>query len=390
MSVSIECVESDNPTGPLAGVRIVEIASMAPAPFGVMLLADLGANVIRVDRLNTVPGFEPPAGPLDRGRRSIAVDLKSEAGVNVVKKLVEDADVFIEGFRPGVAERLGIGPVELCAINPRLIYGRMTGYGQEGPLAARAGHDINYAAVSGALEPLGRAGQRPHAALNLVADFAGGGSFLALGISSALYERELSGKGQVIDAAMVDGSSVLMSFLHGMRSAGLWEGERGTNILDGGASFYDTYETLDGRYMAVGSIEPQFYAQLLTKLGITRAPETNQLDQSRWASERLELAAVFLTKTRDEWTAIFDDSDACVTPVLTPWEAHLHPHNMARDAFVDVGGSMQPAPAPRFSRTVPAVPRTLDADGHDPSRTLQAWGLSVDDVAQLVGSGTVG
>ncbi|MCO4253343.1 CoA transferase [Pseudarthrobacter sp. MDT3-9] len=371
-------------------MRIVEIASLAPAPFGCMLLADLGADVLRVDRLNSRPTFSGPAGPLDRGRRSVALDLKSPQGVAAVGRLIRDADVLIEGFRPGVAERLGIGPDAMLEINPRLIYGRMTGWGQEGPLAARAGHDINYVSISGALEPIGTAGEKPHPALNLLGDFAGGGSFLALGILSALYERERSGKGQVIDAAMVDGSSVLMSFIHGMRTAGLWEGERGTNLLDGGASFYGTYETSDGKYMAVGCIEPQFYSQLLEKMGITAGVAGEQMDPSRWPETKDLFSRIFKEKTRSEWTEIFFNSDACVTPVLSPWEAHLHPHNQIRSAFVDVGGVMQPAPAPRFSRSSPASPVPMDAGGRNPSETLAHWGLNPAEIQDLVSRGAVG
>jgi alpha-methylacyl-CoA racemase len=376
--------------GPLAGVRIVEIASIAPAPYGVMLLADLGAEVLRVDRLVGAGGFTPPPGPLDRGRSSIALDLKSPDGVAAIGRLIRDADVIVEGFRPGVAERLGIGPAELMAINPRLIYGRMTGWGQDGPMADRAGHDINYISIAGALEPIGRAGERPHAPINLVGDFGGGGSFLAMGILAALYERERSGLGQVIDAAMVDGASSLMSFIHGMRAAGQWPGERGTNILDGGASFYDSYETSDGKYMAVGAIEPQFYALLLTGLGIEPGDPRRQNDRERWPNEREVFAERFRQKSREEWTAIFADTDSCVTPVLSPWEAHLHPHNIARHSFIEINGIQQPAPAPRFSRSVAATPVGMDADGRDLGATLAGWGLAPAEAEALIAAGTVG
>ena len=361
--------------GPLTGVRIVEIASLAPGPFGAMLLADLGAEVIRVERSGGAPAVEPPPGPLDRGRVSLSADLKTPAGVQTVRALAARADVLIEGFRPGVAERLGIGPDALLELNPRLIYARMTGYGQDGPLADQAGHDINYAAIAGALEPLGRAGESPHPPLNLLADFAGGGSFLALGIVAALYERETSGRGQVIDAAMVDGASALMSFLHGMKAAGQWEGARGTNLLDGGAPFYDTFATRDGKFMAVGSVEPQFYAQLLIGLGLGDRELSAQFDPAGWPDTRQLFAEVFASRTRDEWTERFAGLDACVTPVLSPWEAHEHPHHRARGSFVEVGGLRQPAPAPRFSRTPLDAPRPMDRSQETLDNTLAAWGV---------------
>lgn len=375
--------------GPLSGVRIVEIAGLAAAPFGVMLLADLGAEVLRVQRVGSSPGLAAPPGPLDRGRRSVGVDLKDPEGVAVVHRLAAEADVFVEGFRPGVAERLGIGPQELLTANPRLIYGRLTGWGQEGPLAQRAGHDINYVSIAGALEPIGRAGERPHAALNLLGDFAGGGSLLALGILAALYEREGSGEGQVIDAAMVDGASTLMSFLHGMHAAGMWNGPRGTNLLDGGASFYDTYETSDGGYVAVGAVEPQHYALLLERLGIDPAALGPQLDASRWPEAKRRFASAFRARSRDEWAAIFSDSDACVTPVLSPWEAHHHPHSAARGAFLDVGGLTQPAPAPRFSRSRPGEPLPMDSGGRDVAATLADWGLGPDEISRLRSAGAI-
>jgi alpha-methylacyl-CoA racemase len=376
-------------TGPLAGIRIVEIASLAPAPFGCMLLADLGATVLRVERPDGGPELAAPLGPLDRGRRSVAVDLKTAAGTHAVKRLVRDADVFVEGFRPGVAERLGIGPDDLLKLNPRLIYARMTGWGQEGPLANKAGHDINYISIAGALEPLGRAGEVPHPALNLIGDFAGGGAFLALGILAAIVERERSGQGQVIDAAMVDGASTLLAFLHGMHAAGQWEGQRGTNLLDGGASFYETYETSDGKYMSVGAVEPRFYGALLQGLGLDASTGISHLDPSGWADEHERFAIAFRTKTRAEWTTIFGDLDACVTPVLSPLEAHLHPHNIARDSFIEVDGVIQPAPAPRFSRSIPATPQAIDAGGRDPKAALAAWGLSADEVSELLNTGAV-
>jgi alpha-methylacyl-CoA racemase len=375
--------------GPLTGVKVVEIASLAPAPFGCMILADLGAEVLRVDRAGAHGALAPPPGILDRGRRTIAVDLKSAEGAEMVRDLAAKADVFVEGFRPGVAERLGIGPDTLLEINPKLVYGRMTGWGQTGPLAPRAGHDINYIAIAGALEPIGRAGQRPHAPQNLLADFAGGGLMLALGVVSALFERGKSGRGQVVDAAMIDGAALLTTFLHGMHANGMWDGARGTNVLDGAASFYDTYETSDSKYMAVGCVEPQFYAEFLDTLGLADPGLPFQLDASAWPDMKKLIGQTFAQKTRAEWTEIFADSDACVTPVLSPWEAHEHPHNRARDVFVHVDGALQPAPAPRFSRTENARPVPTDDGGRDVARTLAAWGFGNDEIARLHRSGAV-
>ncbi|HEX5199029.1 MAG TPA: CaiB/BaiF CoA-transferase family protein [Actinoplanes sp.] len=345
-------------SGPLAGVRVVELAGLAPGPFGCMILADLGADVILVDRPGGRP--VPPPGPLQRGRRVVELDLKAPDGLGALLRLVERADVLVEGYRPGVAERLGFGPAHCEKINPRLVYGRMTGWGQDGPLAARAGHDIDYIAVAGALEPLGRAGERPHAPLNLIGDFAGGGMLLAVGILAALLERERSGCGQVVDAAMVDGSALLMALFHGMIADGSWPFPRGANLLDGGAPFYDTYETSDGGFVAVGALEPPFYAALLDGLGLAEADLPGQLDRDRWPALRARFADVFATRTRDEWAAVFAGTDACVAPVLSPTEAPAHPHNRARKTFVEVDGLAQPAPAPRFGRT-PAGPPSAPA-----------------------------
>ena len=369
--------------GPLTGVKVVEIASLAPAPFGCMILADLGADVLRVDRAGGPGGLVVPTGILDRGRRTIAVDLKSAQGVQVVHDVVAKADVFVEGFRPGVAERLGIGPETLQGINPMLVYARMTGWGQDGPLASRAGHDINYIAVAGALELIGRPGQRPHAPQNLLGDFAGGGMLLALGVVSALFERGRSGQGQVVDAAMVDGAALLTTFLHGMHANGMWEGERGTNAFEGAASFYDTYETSDAKFVAVGCVEPQFYAEFLQRLGLADPELPSQHDINGWPPMKKRIADVFQSKTRAEWTAIFADSDACVSPVLSPWEAHEHPHNAARGTFVEVGGVLQPAPAPRFSRTDNAPPVAVDDGGRDVAQTLAAWGFDEPSITRL-------
>lgn len=344
-------MSSEQRTGPLRGIRVVELAGLAPGPFGCMVLADLGADVVLVDR----PGGYGFDGPLRRNRRVLTLDLKSAAGRDDLLRLLARADVLIEGHRPGVAERLGFGPAVCMERNPRLVYGRMTGWGQDGPLAAAAGHDIDYLAVAGALEPLGRPGQPPHAPINLLADFAGGGMLLAVGVLAALLERGRSGRGQVVDAAMVDGSALLTAFLHGMIAAGAWRGGRGENLLDGGAPFYDTYAAADGGYLAVGALEPQFYAALLDGLELTGADLPGQMERERWPELRQTFADRFATRTRDEWAEVFATRDACVAPVLTPAEAPQHPHHRARGTFVDVGGVRQPGPAPRFTRT-PASP----------------------------------
>jgi alpha-methylacyl-CoA racemase len=380
-------------TGPLAGVRVIEIASLAPAPFGCMMLGDLGAEVLRIDRASVSGAvLVPPPGPLDRGRTTIAVDLKSDDGLALVKRLVARADVFVEGFRPGVAERIGIGPDDLAAVNERLVYARMTGWGQEGPLSSTAGHDINYIAVAGALQPIARRGERPLPPSNLLGDFAGGGMLMALGILAALHERSTSGKGQVVDAAMVDGASLYTAFMRGMHASGLWQEEPGTNALDGAAAFYDTYPCADGKYVAVGCVEHHFFLEMLSKLGIDPGADEvgdlpHQIDPTGWQSWREVIGEVFLTKTRDEWAGHFADSDACVSPVLTPWEAHTYPHSVARSSFVEIDGIIQPAPAPRFSRTPAGTPVGADASGRDVVRTLAAWGI--EDAAQLAEANTV-
>lgn len=381
--------------GPLQGVRVIEIASLAPAPFGCMVLADLGAEVLRVDRPSTVVGAAtvvggtPAADPLGRSRRSIGLNLKDDEGVDVLLRLLDSADVLVEGFRPGVTERLGFGPGVCLERNPRLVYARMTGWGQDGPMAQMAGHDINYIAVAGALEPIGRAGERPVPPLNLLGDFGGGGMLLALGVLAALFERSRSGQGQVIDAAMVDGASLLTSFIHGMRAQGLWQDERGTNLLDTGAPFYDTYETADGRYMSVGALEPQFYAALLRGLGLEDAGLPQQLDRSGWPELRARFTEVFKSRTRDEWTAVFAGTDACVAPVLGLGEAPAHPHNRERDGFVEVGGVTQPAPAPRFSRTAARRPGPPSRPGADTDAVLDELGLTKEEIAGLRERGAV-
>lgn len=344
--------------GPLAGVRVLELAGLAPVPFAGMMLADLGADVVRIDPVSGAR-ITPPPGPLDRGKASLEVDLKDPAGCALVHELADKADVFMEGFRPGVAERLGIGPDDLCTANDRLIYGRLTGWGQDGPLAQRVGHDINYIALSGALHVIGRQGESPVPPANLVGDFAGGGMLLVIGVLAALAERERSGTGQIVDAAMVDGASLLTTFIHGLHEAQMWNPQRGNNIVDGGAAYYDTYETADGEYMAVGAVEPAFFENLTATLGLDDTDIDFQLDRGSWPQWRAALAEKFATKTRDEWAGIFAEVDACVAPVLSPWEAHRHPHHIAREAFIEVDGVRQPAPAPRFSRTRPAAPAPL-------------------------------
>ncbi|WP_216892253.1 CaiB/BaiF CoA transferase family protein [Nocardia alni] len=361
--------------GPLEGVRVLEIASTAPAPFGCMVFADLGADVVTVDRAPR-PGRDPrrPKTPLARGRRSVTADLKSEEGVALVHTLAARADVLVEGFRPGVMERLGLGPDDLLAANPGLIYARMTGYGQEGPLSARAGHDINYIAVAGALEPIGRAGERPLPPLNLVGDFGGGGMLLAVGVLAALYEREVSGQGQVVDAAMVDGTALLTAFVHGIRADGHWSDVRGTNLLDSGAPFYDTYATADGGHMAVGALERRFYRELLIGLGLdTDADLPGQMDRSGWDVLRARFTEIFATRTRAEWADVFAELDACVSPVLAPWEVADAEHTRARAGFVDVAGIPQPAPAPRFSRTPAGLPTAPRLPGEDTAQVLADW-----------------
>jgi alpha-methylacyl-CoA racemase len=333
-----------------------------------MILADLGAEVLRITRGGARErGLEPPKGPLDRGRHDLPLNLKDPSDLARLQNLVTKADVFVEGFRPGVAERLGIGPEELQAVNPRLVYARMTGWGQDGPMADRAGHDINYLAISGALDPIGHAGGRPVPPLNLVGDFGGGGLTMTMGILAALYERNHSGLGQVVDVAMVDGSSLLMAFIHGLGASGMWAGPRGTNLFDSGAPFYDTYETADGKYVAVGCVEPQFFDEMLTILELHDAPQ--QMEMERWPELRELLAGTFKARTRDEWAIRFEGSDACVSPVLTPWEAPDHPHNVERRSFVDLDGCRQPAPAPRFDRTPTAPP----SPARDAGVLLNRW-----------------
>jgi alpha-methylacyl-CoA racemase len=367
--------------GPLAGVRVVELAGIGPGPFCAMVLADLGAEVLRVDR----PAASRPGWPavLARGRRSVAVDLKHPDGAGVVLDLVAAADALVEGFRPGVAERLGIGPDACLARNPRLVYGRVTGWGQEGPWRQAAGHDIDYIALAGALHPIGQAGGPPVPPLNLVGDFGGGGMLLALGVVAALLEAGRSGAGQVVDAAMVDGAALLTTQFHELLAAGLWAEARGANLLDGGAPFYGVYETADGRHLAVGALEPQFWAELLRRLGLDGGDLPAQLDRDGWPLLRERLAALFRTRTREEWCELLAGTDACVAPVLGLGEAPAHPHNRARGTFVDVGGVTQPAPAPRFSRTPCDPPAPAARPGEHTDQALADWGLPPDKIARL-------
>jgi alpha-methylacyl-CoA racemase len=378
--------------GPLAGITVIELAGIGPGPFCGMMLADMGADVIRVDRAQAVQGGDPerpPADLLARGRRSVGVDLKSPDGVEVVLSLVERADALIEGFRPGVTERLGLGPDECLARNPRLVYGRMTGWGQDGPYASTAGHDINYISLAGALDPIGRRGEAPVPPLNLVGDFGGGGLLLAFGIVAGLLEARTSGQGQVIDAAMVDGAAALMTMTHSMRAMGIWNDERGTNMLDTGAHFYDVYETADGGYVSIGSIEPQFYAELLRLTGLEGEDLPWQHDRAQWPALKERLAGIFRTKTRDEWCEIMEGTDVCFAPVLTIPEAVAHPHNVHRGTFVEVAGIPQPGPAPRFSRTGAAIARPPAHAGQHTDEILAGAGFDSDRIAKLRETGAV-
>ncbi len=387
-------------SGPLNGIKIIELAGIGPAPFTCMMLADAGAQVLRLER--ALPGAvergeefaASGAGSywdlLNRSRPSVGIDLKHPDAVELVLGLAEQADGLVEGFRPGVAERLGVGPEDCWARNRRLVYGRMTGWGQDGPMASMAGHDIDYIAIGGALWSIGRADEPPVPPLNLIGDFGGGGMLLAFGMVAALLEAARSGEGQVIDAAMVDGAASLMTMIHAFHRHGLWNDSRGANMLDTGAPFYEVYETADGQWMAVGGIEGQFYAELIRGLGLEGDPSLpGQMARDEWPALKARFAEIFKSKTRDEWTAIFDGTDACVVPVLVPWEAHLHPHNVARSTFVDVEGAVQPAPAPRFSRTPSAISSPPSPPGADTVSGLVEWGMSESDVAKLRESGAL-
>ena len=371
--------------GPLEGLKIIEITGIGPGPFCGMMLSDMGAEVLRIDRAGSVDTANTGASSdyLARGRRSIGVDLKNERGVETVLRLVEKADGIFEGFRPGVMERLGLSPDVCLARNPRLVYGRMTGFGQDGPLAKAAGHDINYISLAGVLAHIGRRGEPPTAPLNLVGDFGGGGMFLAFGMVCALLECARSGVGQVVDAAMVDGSAILMTILHSASQSGFWSEERGTNLLDTGAHFYDTYETRDGRWVSIGSIEPQFYAELLEKTGLAREELPPQMDKESWEPMKERLREIFKSKTRDEWCEIMEGSDVCFAPVLTMSEAPEHPHMIARRTFVDYEGAVQAAPAPRFSRTEASIQGKPPTPGQHTDEALESWGFGADEISKL-------
>ncbi|MCG2634688.1 MAG: CoA transferase [Gammaproteobacteria bacterium] len=378
--------------GPLQGIKIIELAGIGPCPFAAMMLADAGAEIIRVDRTNQVMGGDPETPPMalnNRSRKSIGVNLKSPDGVETVLKLVEQADGIMEGFRPGVMERLGLGPDVCLARNPKLVFGRMTGFGQKGPAASMAGHDINYIALSSALHHIGPAGQKPVVPLNLAGDYGGGGMFLAYGMLAALISVGKTGKGQVVDAAMTDGSAVLMTMFYGLNATGSW-GERGSNFIDGGSHFYDTYKTRDGKYVSLGSIEPQFYAQMLELTGLgAQAELPEQNDRSRWPEMKARLAAIIESKTRDEWSAILDGSDVCFAPVLSMDEAPHHSHNIAQATFTEVAGVTQPAPAPKFSVTPSEVQMPPPHPGQHTDEALSDWGFSADDIARLKDVGAV-
>jgi len=373
--------------GPLTGTKVIELAGIGPGPFCGMMLADMGADVIRVDRAGSHASRNPDV--LTRGRKSVAVNLKSDAGKEVILKLCESSDALFEGFRPGVVERLGIGPADCMARNTKLVYGRMTGWGQEGPMAQAAGHDINYISLTGALHAIGEKGQKPVPPLNLVGDFGGGGMMLAFGLVCALLATKNSGKGQVVDTAMVDGAAILMSMFYSMQGAGLLKNERGSNVLDGGAHFYGTYETSDGEWISVGSIEPQFYALLLEKTGLDPDAFSAQMDQGRWPEYKDKIAQVFRSKTRDEWREIMEGTDVCFAPVLSTAEVADHPHNIARRTFLELDDMVQPAPAPRFSRTEVGVSHGSRIAGEDTSSVLSEMGYSDSEIDSLVASGAV-
>ena len=376
--------------GPLKGLRVIELAGIGPGPFCAMLLADMGADVVRVDRTEASDLGVPMDKRYDingRNRRSVALDLKSPAGRDAVKRLVAGADVLIEGFRPGVAERLGLGPADCHAINPRLVYGRMTGFGQTGPMAQAAGHDLNYIALTGALHAIGPAGGKPVPPLNLVGDYGGGALYLAMGLLAALHERTRSGRGQVVDAAMVDGAASLASIFYGMTASGRWNEQRGNNLLDGGAPFYDTYETADGKYVSIGALEPKFFAEMAERIGLDARFIKGQYDRKLWPEMRAEMTRILRGKTRDAWCTVLEGSDACFAPVLSIAEAPTHPHAQARQAFVDVDGVVQPGPAPRFDRSTPGPVRPAPATGTHTDEVLAEAGFSADEIAALHAAG---
>jgi alpha-methylacyl-CoA racemase len=373
--------------GPLQGVKVIEFAGIGPGPFCTMLLSDMGAEVVRIDRKGG-----RGANKFDitsRGRRSLALDLKKPEAVEVALKLIAQSDALLEGFRPGVMEKLGLGPDVCLKRNPKLVYGRMTGWGQSGPLAQAAGHDINYIALIGALHAIGRKGETPVPPLNLVGDFGGGALYLAFGMACALFEARGSGKGQVIDCAMTDGAASLMSMFYGFKAMGMWQDEKGGNLLDGGAHFYDAYETADGKWVSIGSIEPQFYALLLEKTGITDPDFQAQMDRAKWPSLKEKIARVLKSKTRDAWDKVMEGTDVCYAPVLSLAEAPNHPHNKARATFIELDGVVQPAPAPRFSRTKPEVQGAAPTAGQHNDQVLADWGFSGGDIAALKSCGAI-
>ena len=374
--------------GPLKGLKIIEMAGIGPGPFCGMVLADLGAEIIRVDRASAI-GTGSKQDAANRGKRSIAIDLKSEEGVEVVLKLVETADAIFEGFRPGVMERLGLGPDVCSQRNERIVFGRMTGWGQEGPLANAAGHDINYISLTGALAAIGRPGSPPVPPLNLIGDFGGGGMLLALGLVAALLESKESKKGQVVDAAMTDGSALLMTMIYTMQSSGVWKTSMGSNLLDGGSHFYDTYECKDGKFISLGSIEPQFYALLCQIAELDESIFSNQMSRDSWPEQKEAIKKIILDKTRDEWCELMEGTDVCFAPVLDMSEAPKHPHNIERKTFIDLEGVTQPAPAPRFSRTEPEVVSSPSVVGEHTDEVLTSIGFSDEDINTLKTSGAV-
>ena len=378
--------------GPLAGYKVVEMVGLGPAPFCAMMLADMGAEVIRIDRLARAAGVlggEPRFDVTARGRRSLGIDLKKPGAAETLLQLVDQADILIEGFRPGVMERLGLGPEVCLARNTRLVYGRMTGWGQHGPLAHAAGHDINYIALTGALHAIGRPGEPPVVPLNYIGDFGGGAMMLAFGVVCAALEAARSGRGQVVDAAMTDGAALLSAMMYGMKAAGNWSNERGENMLDGGAHFYGTYACADGKYVAIGAIEPQFYAQLIALCGIDDPAFQAQRDVHGWPSLKHRLADVFKTRTRAEWCTLMEGTDVCFAPVLDWDEAPQHAHNRARETFIEVDGVIQPAPAPRFSQSKPGVPTPPAAAGAHSAAILADWGIPAATIADLEARGII-
>ena len=376
--------------GPLEGYKVVEMVGLGPAPFCAMMLADMGAEVIRIDRRGAGgTGDDARFDVMARGRRSLGIDLKQPGGAETVLGLIARADVLIEGFRPGVMERLGLGPDVCLARNPKLVYGRMTGWGQHGPLAKAAGHDINYIALSGALHAIGRPGEPPVVPLNYIGDFGGGAMFLAFGVLCALLETKTSGRGQVVDAAMTDGAALLSAMMYGMKASGALSNQRGENLLDGGAHFYDTYACADGKYVAIGSIEPQFYALLIKLCGIDDPAFQAQRDPHAWPLLKYRLADVFKTKNRAEWCALMEGTDVCFAPVLDWDEAPQHPHNQARETFIDIAGVIQPAPAPRFSHSKAAAPTPPAQPGEHSAAILADWGVSEASIADLAARGVI-